>query len=404
MMTRLAKEERIWDVIVVGAGPAGAIAAFELAKSGMQVLIIEKEKLPRMKVCAGGLTTKARKAIPFDVSPVIDLEASGGMLTYKGKLVLKADLQKPLASLVNRSEFDHFLTQQAQKQGADLLDGLKVVSIKQKEDFVLVKTAQGTYSGRYLVGADGVNSRVARDLGLSPDREKGYAVEAELVVPNATLTNLDKHVVFDFGALRYGYGWIFPKSDHLSVGVCYAKQDRPTGMKDKLYEFIHSQPMLHTYTVRSIHGHPGPIGGIKADLHRGRCLVVGDAANLADAWMGEGLYYAIESGKIASQSIIDAQKQAKSDLKNYSKQVNQGINQQLYYARRLARLIYGMPGLANWLIRHNQQLMEMTFDLIRGDMSFESLHHILKRKWFKILTAQKINDFKRLKSDDYSNK
>ena len=384
-------EDKIWDVIVVGSGPAGAIAAYQLAEAGLSVLILEKANLPRVKACAGGLTAKARQAIPFDVSPVINLEAKGGMLTNKGKPILRADLTKPLASLVNRDEFDAFLTQQAKKQGAKVKDGHRVNTVHQDKKLITAVTAKGSFSARFLIGADGVNSVTAREMNLLPERETGYAVEAELVVPNAILQALDQHVVFDFGAIHNGYGWIFPKSDHLSVGVCYAKPDKHTGLKDELLTFIKSQELLSTYSIRSIRGHPGPIGGISCDLHRGRCLLAGDAANLADAWMGEGLYYAIQSGKVAAQTIITACKDEKPNLASYSQVINETITSQLYHARRLARIIYALPGLANFLIKHNARLKEMTFDVIRGDMSFETLHLRLKRQWFKVLSTTFLN-------------
>jgi geranylgeranyl reductase family protein len=216
------KLDVIYDAIVIGAGPAGCIVAWHLAQAGLSVLILEKHSLPRVKPCAGGLTFKARQAIPFDVSPVISVEATGGILTYHGKPFLWVDLEKPLASLVNRDEFDHFLLKQALKAGAKVLENARMLSLSQNDASVIVNSTNGTHNARFLVGADGINSQVAKQLALMPDREIAYAIEAELQVPRKALEELNNKVLFDFGAVRKGYGWIFPKKDHLSVGVCQA--------------------------------------------------------------------------------------------------------------------------------------------------------------------------------------
>lgn len=378
---------KLLDAIVVGAGPAGSIAAWHLAKAGLDVLVIEKYSLPRVKPCAGGLTFKARQAIPFDVSPAISLEATGGILTYHGKPVLQVDLQKPLASLVNRAQFDHYLLKQAQKAGVKVLENTRLLSLSQDDATVTVKTTQGTQQARFLVGADGINSQAAKQLGLLVDRQVAYAVEAELQVPIGVLGKLGGRVVFDFGAIDHGYGWVFPKSDHLSVGVCCARDDKAPDLKEALKIFIATQPMLKTHRMLSLRGYPGPLGGIPTDLHKGRCLLVGDAANLADAWMGEGLHYAITSAQIAAKSIIQASQSPVSDLSGYSQKVNAEIVSQLSHARRLARVIYKMPGLANFLIKRNQQLVDITFGVIRGDLTFEQAHLDIKKRWFSILLS-----------------
>lgn len=381
------KLDAIYDVIVIGAGPAGCIAACHLAQAGLKLLILEKHTLPRVKPCAGDLTFKARQAIPFDVSPVISLEATGGILTYHGKQTLKVDLDKPLVSLVNRDEFDHFLLKQALKAGAKVLENTRMLSLSQDDASVTVKTTETTWQARFLVGADGIYSQTAKMLGLLPVREMGYAVEAELQVPPTVLESFKGYVTFDFGAVRDGYGWIFPKKGHLSVGVCHSLTDRSPALRDDLFSFIRTQPALRTYKILSIRGHHGPMGGIPTDLHQGRCLLVGDAANLADAWMGEGIYYAIRSGQMAAESIINAWQSSTSDLAGYSAKVNEEIVSQLYHARRIARVLYRMPGLANFLIARSQILIDLTFGVIRGDTSFETCHLDIKKHWFKILTS-----------------
>ena len=381
------KLDTLYDVIIIGAGPAGCISAWHLAKAGLNVLILEKFKLPRVKPCAGGLTLKARQSIPFDVSPLTSVEATGGILTWHGKQALKVDLDKPLASLVNRDEFDYFLLRQALKAGARVEEEARMLSFSQDDEKVTVETAQSSYQARFLVGADGVYSQTAKILDLLPDREMAYAVEAELQVPPSVLESLKGYVTFDFCTGKNGYGWIFPKKDHLSVGLFHSNSDSSSALRHDLFAFISTQSALRSYKVLSMRGHHEPMGGIPADLQKGRCLLVGDAANLADAWMGEGLYYAIRSGQLAAESIIQAIRSSTFDLAEYSAKVNAEIVSQLYHARRIARVLYRMPGLANFLIARSQVLIDLTFGVIRGDVSFETCHLDIKKHWLRILTT-----------------
>ena len=313
------------------------------------------------------------------------LKRKVGILTFHGKPVLKVDLERPLANLVNRDEFDQFLLSQAIQHGAKIKAGLKVIGFTQNDAGVCVQTEQGDFHADYLIGADGVNSITAKAAGLLPDREVGYAIEAELKVPPHILQAYGAAVTFDFGALKNGYGWIFPKKDHLSVGVCYAQTAKQPGLSAKLEEFIRSQHVLLHSEKLSVKGHHVPLGGISVDLHKNRCVLVGDAANLADAWMGEGLYYAIVSAKLACESIMSAMLTNSADLSDYSNKVNTQITTQLYYARKMARLIYSLPRLAIMLIRRNQEVMDLTFGVIRGDVSFQACYQKLKQNWKGIL-------------------
>ncbi len=361
------------DVIVVGTGPAGAVLAYLLAKRGLDVLILERAKLPRYKTCGGGVTWKAMQNLPFDVSAVFENKAVGGVVTFAGQQLLKVEVGWPVAWLVMRDRFDHYLVQQAIQAGAHLLEGISVVNVEQVNERVVVTTTQGELQAQLLAGADGVNSIVARSTGLVPDREVGVAVEAELAVPPAALEAQGSFATFDFGVLPGGYGWIFPKRDHLSVGVFKAVPGKATGLKKALEKFIASEAVLLDPKILHLQGHQIPLGGQTRILHKGRVLLVGDAANLADPWMGEGISYALVSARLAAEQMYYALESKEIDLSGYTRLINASITPQLLSARIFAKAVYSLPELGSDLLSKSPTMQEIVFGVIRGDRTFKEL-------------------------------
>jgi geranylgeranyl reductase family protein len=363
----------VHDVIVVGTGPAGAVLAYLLARRGLDVLILERATLPRYKSCGGGVTWKAMQNLPFDASAVFEHKAVGGIVTYAGQQLLKVEVGWPVAWLVMRDRFDHFLVQQAISAGARLLEGVSVVNVQDRGDKVVVVTNQGELEAQLLAGADGVNSIVARSVGLMTNREVGVALEAELAVATASLETQGAYATFDFGALPGGYGWIFPKRDHLSVGVFKAIPGRAIGLKKALEKFIASEAVLLDPRILHLQGHQIPLGGRVQTLHKGRVLLVGDAANLADPWMGEGISYAVVSARLAAEQMFAVLMRKEIDLSGYTDLINASITPQLLSARLFAKAVYALPELCSDLLSKSPFMQQMVFDVIRGDRSFKEM-------------------------------
>lgn len=137
----------IYDAIVIG-GASGAVLAYELARRGLEVLIIEKATLPRYKACGGGLPLKTVRCLPFDVSSTFELEARGGVLSYRGRQMLKVETQRPTAWLLMRDRFDSFLVEQAVQAGARLAAGLAVTGVEEGEKLVAAALEGGTIDSR----------------------------------------------------------------------------------------------------------------------------------------------------------------------------------------------------------------------------------------------------------------
>lgn len=367
----------MYDVIVVGAGPAGALLAYLLAGKGLRTLLLDKAELPRYKPCGGGLPYKTVKSIPFAIDPVLEVQAEGGVVTYQGRQYLKTAFERPFGWLVMRDRFDHFLVEQAVTAGAELISGRGVDAVEQDATGVTAITGGENFRASLLVGADGVNSIVARSSGIMPNRQTGVAIEAEVAVPEQALREQGAYVTFDFSALPRGYGWIFPKSDHLSVGIFRSAPGKVQDIRQKLEFFMDSMPVLRERRMIGGRGHLIPLGGKNNRLHKGRILLVGDAANLADAWIGEGIYYALQSARIAGEEILQTVDKGKTCLENYTNRIQSTISRQLRAAQFFGNLVYWKPRTATTLLSRSKRLQGVLFSAIRGDLSIPTFTRLL---------------------------
>jgi len=359
-----------YDVIIVGSGPSGSMAAYHLAVKGISVLLLEKATLPRPKTCGGGLTFKAIKKIPFDISPVVEVFARGGIVAYEGQPLVKIE-ESDVAYLIRREAFDHFLAKKAVSAGARLFDNCPLSSFELDAEKVKVVTPQGTFSSRFLIGADGANSIIARKCGLLNNREMGMALEAEFEVPEDILKAQGPFSTFDFGAIPHGYGWIFPKDGRISIGVYHASPGKRSNIRQDFEHYLSMNPQIAALGIKNLHAHPIPLGGQKTPRQSGRALLVGDAANLADPWVGEGLYYAVSSAEIAADVIGKCLQENRSNLDEYDLRIYETFIKQFGYARIFARLIYRFPHFATRLISKSPTMQRMVFGNLRGTYTFE---------------------------------
>ncbi len=360
------------DVIIAGAGPAGAISAYSLAKTGFNVLVLEKTHFPRRKICGGGLTHRAFKEIPFNIDLVIHQAVTWGYVGLDGQNYGPIQGKEPISYLIDRPTFDAFLLEKALEQGVRCHFGERCLSVTQKTDSICVKTDHRTYQCRYLVGADGIHSRVANQLGLLAERSTSFAHEARLTIYPEKSSPMTDSITFDFGVLSCGYGWIFPKRDHLNVGV-FRSWPKKHATQEQLFRLITKHPGLSPADIQDLRAYPIPLGIRQERLHEGHALLVGDAANLADPWLGEGLYYALCSGKIAAEEIHKHSLGQTPDLSCYTQRIHQKFSRVFASARRLSLAIHALPGLSVRLLQASASLQGMIIDLLRGEKTHETV-------------------------------
>ncbi|MBU4220422.1 MAG: geranylgeranyl reductase family protein [Euryarchaeota archaeon] len=340
-----------YDAIVVGLGPAGATAAYELSKKGISVLALDKQKHPRYKPCGGGLTARIENILEPDFKSVVERTISKVNFTFKGSGDIHAVSDRPLVHMVMRDVFDNFLVEKARSSGAEIHEQEKVTHIEEGKDSVLVMTEKNMYAAKLLIGADGVNGIVARTLGLKPRKRTAVLLEGEVKVREEIFKKLSEEILFDFGSVPYGYGWIFPKADHLSIGVGglkkMIKNPRP-------YYSVFLSDQYLTDKIESEHkvGYTIPIFDGGSKITSSRAMLCGDAAALVDPFLGEGIYYAIRSGQIASDVAND---------------MLQGNTTTESYQERIAREIY-------------PEFYELIFDIVRGEASYGQLWDKMKSK------------------------
>ena len=293
--------ERV-DVLVVGAGPAGAAAALHLGRAGARILLVDKARFPRDKPCGGGLTGRALRHVPCEVEPVVEHVVRRMVVRGSYRRKISRASATPLIAMTQRRRLDLHLAERAAAEGADFRDGVGVSDIALDGDGVRARVGEATVRASYLVGADGANGVVAKAAGLGEGIVRGVALEGN--VPWAALdrARYDGAAWVELGVVAGGYGWVFPKGDHANLGVGGWMEEGPRlrGHLDRLAREHGVDPAALT----EVRGHRLPMRRIGASAAKGRVLLVGDAAGLVDPLSGDGMYEAFVSARLAADAVV----------------------------------------------------------------------------------------------------
>ena len=372
------------DVIVVGAGPAGATTAFYLAQSGLDVLLLEKSRFPREKVCGDGLTPRAVKAL---IGMGISVSEQDGWVRNKGLRVIGAGqrLEMPWPELSSypgfglvrtRHDMDEALARRAQQAGVRLIEGITVTGPVRHERTgritgVVARPdggAERRYAARVVVAADGNSSRLSVSMGLRKrdDRPLGVAVRTYFSSPRHDDDYLESWLdLWDGDRLLPGYGWIFGMGDGTSnVGLGLLNTSAAFGHTDYhalLRKWLKGMPAEWGFTeenrTQPIRGAALPMGFNRTPHYYQGLLRVGDAGGMVNPFNGEGIAYALESGEILARTIVQALARARRAetervLAGYPHALSQAYGGYYALGRVFVKAI-GRPGLMRFATRHS---------------------------------------------------
>ncbi|MBY8874954.1 geranylgeranyl reductase family protein [Micromonospora sp. PLK6-60] len=333
----------VWDLAVVGGGPAGLAAAHAAARAGLRTLVVERATHPRYKTCGGGLigTSLAEVADRIDV-PAHD-RVDRVTFTRDGRAgFTRRHADGPLVAMVRREEFDDRLRAAALAAGAEIREGVAVRALTQDPDGVRLRLADGAQvRARWVIGADGSSGVTARHVDVR-FRQVDLGLELELPVPVAEQDRWRGRVLLDWGPLPGSYGWVFPKGDRLTVGVIAA---RGAGERTRGYlrDFV-DRLGLSGVPPEHDSGHLTRCRTADSPLRRDRVLVAGDAAGLLEPWSREGISYALRSGRLAGAAV------AAGDPAGYERAVRDRLGPEMRAGHRLLEVFERRPDVFHALL------------------------------------------------------
>jgi geranylgeranyl reductase family protein len=399
------------DVIVAGAGPAGAAAARTLAIAGIRTLLVDRAAFPRNKPCGGGLTMRALKRFPWleramtgiDIHTVskLHLEAPDGS-------VLKLDAGEPVGILIRRIEFDHALVKAAVSAGATLHEKFEITQASQDAEGVTLQSRTGaTLRAPMVIAADGVHSVIGKRLGVNPKwPAHSIAIDMMEETPHDTMRAVRPDVVWIAYAYKGldGYSYIFPKTRHVNVGIgcllSHFKGEMPGRPYDMQSEFVESLVHMGELEGRSdrqfFTPYLIPVGGPLPKAHQDRVLFIGDAGGFVNGFTAEGIYYSMISGELAGRAIAEAGASPLSAGPAFQKMWKREMGPELRDSVLIQRHLFSSHDRVNRIVRHTRDLPWMravmvdyvagrrTYSTLKRDVLLRSPRTALRLVWKKL--------------------
>lgn len=378
---------RSYDVVVLGAGPAGSAAARRARALGLSAAIIDRATFPRPKLCGALLSGRGQKAM----RAVFGLETDRAHFLYSRQVAFKWDGEELVRfeapydlTYTYRLDLDHRLLNEAIAAGAEDYQGTRVEVFDDTANELVLSDGRRLKYG-VLIGADGAASPVAKHIfGRAFDPAKiGFAFEAE--VPGGCED--DALMSIDFRIVNWGYGWNFPKRDTRTIGLGSIKS-LDQDLQKSMQRYLDLEGAgTEGFKIKGAHI---PLGDYQKVPGRGNILLAGDAAGLVDGITGEGLAYAMESGAEAAEAAAEALKAAApaQAIGIYRRKIKY-IHAELDKANKLRHFEYSdrFSGLFKEKLRTSATMRQAFFDLLAGDKTYAEIEKKISRQLIGKITA-----------------
>jgi geranylgeranyl reductase family protein len=370
-----------YDVIVVGAGPAGSTAARQCAINNLSTLLLEKEKFPRFKPCAGGVTRAALNELDFEVPKNIIERRCSGLKAGFNEHQNQVDFRSTVAYMVKRDKFDQKLADMAAEAGAELHDSEACRNITCGRNNVIVQTNRDEYQGNIVIGADGFFSNVLKKVRGGFDKEEiRYCIVTDIPLSEPEVSDrFGDFVELQFGFVDFGYAWMFPKRDCISAGI--------GGMLHHAKVLKHRfKEMLEMWNLRTDLKTKGcflPVSRFKHDVCADRIMLTGDAAGFVDSFSGEGIRFAIISGKIAAETSLLCHKKGsftKDSLKYYQDKCFETFGSRLKQSSKLTDNLFKYPGALLGEAIDSEDILMGFLKTLTGEMDLIDVIRPLRKK------------------------
>ncbi len=390
------------DALVVGGGPAGAMAARTLAEKGCDVIVFEKGPLRREKPCGGGVPEVALKEFSIDFK--------GGRSVYGLFLCSPQNktvnlIQKERAGIaVMRSDFDYFLMQKAREKGAEIKENSYAEPLLKNGVLKGVETREESYESDIVIVCDGAQSRFSRKMGIYSGSKENQALafQYQMALDNEVIEDqIGSLLELYFGAqwVPRGYTWIFPKEGMVTVGNATwltTMRSQKVDLKSMLDHFIERHPVaspkLKDATILYPQSGILSFTGIVQSIYGNHFLVAGDAGGFISQATGGGVYYAMVSGKTAGEVAAEAVERgdfSRKFLKEYKKRVDEKIGADMKWGPFMRNLILNKEKDQEWFlraIREDPWIRELSVLLLKEEIRYDAFlmklfmhpHKILK--------------------------
>lgn len=396
------------DVLVVGAGPAGATAARRLARAGARVTLIDRAHFPRNKPCGGAVSVRVLQRFPYLTAALARIPTHWiSRLRLESPTGISATLQsnEPAALMIRRVEFDDLLVRLAIESGADLVEGVEIAQAADAGGRVRLRDRDGrVFEAPFVIAADGVNSVVARRLGLNA-RWPPAAVALDMMeeTPRGSLAPADQGLLWvSYGyAGSEGYAYVFPKRDHVNAGVgfllSYFRERvnvQPEAIhRDFIVELTRRGVLSGASVRRNFTPFLIPVGGPLQDAAAGRVLVAGDAGGFVNGFTAEGIYYAMVTGDLAAAAILDG------NPRTYAAAWRAEIGAELRDSVLVQRFLFARAGRVDGMVRgatRHPDLAGGLVDYAMGRLSYRAARSRLIRRLPGVAVSLAIQHFRGL--------